>query len=88
MYPPHCDCPENVKLSDSVKYYKRGWTVDMSHVKLFEVEKVRKAKTAKPSTTTKTSKTSTTKKTVTKTTNKKVTQVIHVQKTDVSTMRK
>ena len=91
MYPPHCQCPENVKLTDSVNYANNGWTVDPSHYRLFEAEKAKQEKqqSRKKTTTqkiertrtTKSNPTSTTKKTVTKTTNKKGETVIKVNKT-------
>ena len=94
MYMPHCQLPQNIKLSDSIEYVKHGWSVDPSHQRIFtaykkkiEEQAVKAQKTkaltnkAKTTRTTKSNPTSTTKKTVSRTTNKKGETVIKVNKT-------
>ena len=94
MYPPHCQCGQNIKISDSVDYYNKGWTVDPArkYMTLFKAEQARRAKEVEESKKTKkntsklvektkiikTNPTSTTKKTVSKSTNKNGDTVIKV----------
>ena len=83
MYAPCSMRPENVKLSDSIEYNKRGWRIDWDYQKRFDAYKAKQEaeeasktkKTTKPkSTNNSTSKTTSTKATKTSTTKKTVTK--------------